>query len=239
MEAYLRLATCVSAIRSFFLGALHRFSMQVRHRLILALDVPEGARARAIADQVRPHVDAIKVGWPLTMVGGMAVVRDLARGGYVLCDFKVADIPTTSRLIVEQAVRAGAQGVICHGFAGEDSVRACVEAAGGADVFVVTEMSHPGGSDFTGPHAEELARLAVRAGASGIVAPATRPERVKALRGIVGSKLILCPGVGAQGGQAADAIRAGADGVIVGRAIYEARNPADAARKYARELAST
>ena len=161
------------------------------------------------------------------------MIRELAVDGYVLCDFKLADIPNTNRLVVEQAIRAGASGVICHGFAGEDSVRACVEAAGGADVFVVTELSHPGGQEYTAKFAEDFARLAVRARAAGIIAPATRPERVKALRAIVGSKLILAPGVGAQGGRASDAIVAGADAVIVGRAIYEAKDPAKAAREIA------
>ena len=80
--------------------------------------------------------------------------------------------------------------------------------------------------------------MAVRAGAAGIVAPATRPERVKALRAIVGSRFILAPGVGAQGGRASDAIAAGADAVIVGRAIYEAKNPAKAADGIADEIRS-
>jgi len=106
-------------------------------------------------------------------------------------------------------------------------------------VFVITEMSHPGGARFTAPHAEEMARMAIQAGAAGIVAPATRPDRVKALRAIVGSRLILAPGVGAQGGKASDAIAAGADAVIVGRAIYEAKDPAKAAREIAAEIRST
>jgi orotidine-5'-phosphate decarboxylase len=155
-----------------------------------------------------------------------------------LCDFKIADIPNISRLIVEEAIHAGASGIICHGFAGEDSVRACVEAAKGADVFVVTELSHPGGQEYTAKLAEDFAQLAVRAGAAGIIAPATRPDRVKALRSIVGSRLILAPGVGAQGGKAAEAIAAGADAVIVGRAIYEAKDPAKAAREITNEIRS-
>src|SRR6267143_992477 len=57
-----------------------------------------------------------------------------------------------------------------------------------------------------------------------------RPDRIGALRGIVGARLILAPGVGAQGGKASDAIAAGADAVIVGRTIYEAKDPAAAAR---------
>jgi len=103
---------------------------------------------------------------------------------------------------------------------------------------VITEMSHPGGAQFTAPHAEEIARLAVRAGAAGIVAPATRPERLKALREIIGARLILSPGVGAQGGNAREAIAAGADAVIVGRAIYEAADPIAAAKGVANELRS-
>jgi orotidine-5'-phosphate decarboxylase len=212
--------------------------MRPRHRLIVALDLTDGDRARAVAKAVRGSVDAIKMNWPLVLAGGLGLVRELSTEGYVLADFKVADIPNTSRLIVEEAVRGGASGVICHGFAGEDSVRACVEAAGTADVFVITEMSHPGGQEYTAKFADDFARLAVRAGAAGIIAPATRPERIKTLRGIVGSRLILAPGVGAQGGKAADAIAAGADAVIVGRAIYEAKDPSRAAQEIVKEIRS-
>lgn len=210
--------------------------MRTKHRIIAAIDTRDVDRARLVAEAVRDHVDAIKVNWPLVLAGGLSVVKEFSRLGYVLCDLKVADIPNTNRLIVEQAMAAGASGVICHAFVGEDSVRACVEAAQPGEVFVVTEMSHPGGQEFTANHAEDFARLAVRAGAAGIIAPATRPERVKILRGLVGSKLILAPGVGAQGGRPADAILAGADAVIVGRAIYEAADPRAAAEAIAREI---
>lgn len=212
--------------------------MRLRHRLILAADLTDPGRARALVEAVGDRVDAIKVNWPLVLAAGLGIVRELAKDAYVLCDFKIADIPNTNRLIVEEAVHAGASGVICHAFAGEDSVRACVDAAKGADVFVVTELSHPGGQEYTAKFAEDFARLAVRAGASGIIAPATRPERVRALRSIVGPRLILAPGVGAQGGNASDAIAAGADAVIVGRAIYEAKDPAKSAREIADEIRS-
>ncbi len=212
--------------------------MRLDHRLILALDMTDATRALAVAESVRPHVDAVKIGWPLILAGGVDILRGLAKSGYVLCDFKIADIPNTNRLIVERAVAAGASGVICHGFAGEDSVRACIEAARGADVFVVTEMSHPGGAQFTAKLAEDFARLAARVNATGIIAPATRPERVRALRAIIGRKQILSPGVGAQGGKASDVIAAGADAVIVGRAIYEAPDPSRAAKEIATEIRS-
>jgi len=210
--------------------------MRLEHRVVLALDVVNPTKARSVARAVRGSVDAVKVGWPLVLAAGLGIVKELATDAVVVCDFKVADIPNTNRLIVEQAVAAGASGVICHAFAGEDAVRACVDAAGRAEVFVVTEMSHPGGAEYTAKHAEDFARLAVRAGAAGIVAPATRPERVRALRSIVGSKLILSPGVGAQGGRPADAIAAGADAVIVGRAINDAEDPAAAAREVAAQV---
>jgi len=90
--------------------------------------------------------------------------------------------------------------------------------------------------EYTAKHAEDLARLATRAKATGIIAPATRPERVRALRAIIGRKQILAPGVGAQGGKASEAIAAGADAVIVGRAIYEAAKPAAAAQAIAGEI---
>ena len=210
--------------------------MRLSHRIVAAIDATDVARARFVAKSLTGKVDALKVNWPLVLAAGPDIVREFAASAYVLCDFKIADIPNTNRLIVEQALARGASGVICHAFAGEDSVRACVEAAKGAEVFVVTELSHPGGQEFTAKHAEEFARLAVRAGAAGIIAPATRPERIRFLRGLVGDRLILSPGVGAQGGKPADAIRAGADAVIVGRALYDAEDPAGAAEAIAREM---
>ena len=73
-------------------------------------------------------------------------------------------------------------------------------------------------------------------GATGIIAPATRPEKVSQLRKIVGNLKILSPGVGAQGGSASDTIKAGADYVIVGRAIYQASDPKVAAKQLADEI---
>ncbi|MDD3621163.1 MAG: orotidine 5'-phosphate decarboxylase, partial [Methanofollis sp.] len=69
-------------------------------------------------------------------------------------------------------------------------------------------------------------------GADGIIAPATRPARIKALRDLIGKRKILSPGVGAQGGNPAE-VAPLVDGMIVGRAIYDAADPAMAARAYA------
>jgi orotidine-5'-phosphate decarboxylase len=211
-----------------------RERMQKENRLILALDVKSRERALTVVESARDSVDAVKVGWPLILAAGPEIITDIAKSKDVVCDLKIADIPSVNTLIVEQAMARGACAVICHGFVGEDSVRACVEAANG-QAFVLTEMSHPGGKQFTAPVADKLAEMARSVGARGIVAPATRPERIAELRKIVGGLEIITPGVGAQGGKASDAIRAGADYVIVGRAIYEAQDPGAAARALAEE----
>jgi len=209
--------------------------MQKQNRIILALDVTSRSDAMRVVNAVKDHVDAIKINWPLIMAAGPDIIREMSEVKDVICDMKIADIPNTNRLIVEQAMSRGASAVIAHGFTGDDSVRACVEAAKG-QVFVVTEMSHPGGKQFTAPIADKLAALAKAAGARGIVAPATRPERIADLRKIVGNLEIISPGVGAQGGKASDALKAGADYIIVGRAIYESKDPAASAKALADEV---
>ena len=205
--------------------------------LILALDVTDREKAVDIARACAPHLDAIKIGYPLVLSAGLSVAKELRSTGLpLIADFKVADIPNTDQLICDQVFTAGFSGIICHGFTGMDSVKACVASAHAhkGECYVVAEMSHPGGKEFFSHGiAEQIAGDAVMAGADGIIAPATRPDRVRVLRGFVGHKKILSPGVGAQGGDA-DAIAEIVDGIIVGRAIYEAADPAAACRAYER-----
>lgn len=211
-------------------------AMKKDSRLVLALDETDGEKALAVAESVSDIVDAIKINWPLVLSEGPGMITRLSEMSDVICDFKVADIPNTVRLIVENAVSRGASAVIVHAFTGDDSLRAAVEAAGDAEIYAVTEMSHPGGKMFTAKHAEEMARLGVECGVSGFIAPATRPERIAAIRQVIGDLKILSPGVGAQGGKASDAIRSGADYAIVGRAIYGSEDPKGAARSFAEDI---
>ncbi|MCX6689698.1 MAG: orotidine-5'-phosphate decarboxylase [Methanoregula sp.] len=204
--------------------------------LILALDVTEKKKALAIANACAPHIDAIKIGYPLVLSCGLSIAQELATTRLpLIADFKVADIPNTNTLICEQVFRSGFSAVICHGFTGTDSMKACITSAHAhrGECYVVAEMSHPGGKAFfSGGVAEQIAADAMIAGADGIIAPATRPDRVKVLRGVVGKKKILSPGIGVQGGDAA-AVASLVDGIIVGRSIYEAADPAAAAQRYA------
>jgi orotidine-5'-phosphate decarboxylase len=214
--------------------------MKKQSGLILALDVTDRNKALQVAESVGDLMDAIKVNYPLALSCGLEIVKELSQHIAVICDFKVADIPNTNRLIVEQAFLHGASGIIVHGFVGHDSVEACVEHAKGGDVFVVTEMSHPGGQEFTAKIAEDLVQVAIDAKASGVIAPATRPERLKIIRDRLPNEMVvLSPGVGAQGGTISDTFNAGADFAIIGRAIYDAEDPRSAVEGFLNELKET
>jgi orotidine-5'-phosphate decarboxylase len=205
--------------------------------LILSLDVTDRPRALAIARACAPHVDAIKVGYPLVLSGGISIARDLLPLGLpLIADFKVADIPNTNEAICTLAFGAGFSAIIAHAFPGGDALSACVGVAHarGGECYAVAEMSHPGAAEsFHGGVAERLAALAVRCGADGIIAPATRPERIAELRAIIGHLKILSPGVGAQGGEV-EKVKDLVDGIIVGRSILGAADPGAAAAEYSR-----
>ena len=203
-------------------------------RLILALDVTNLAEAMKVAKEVAPHLAFIKVNYPLVLSAGLDVVTEISKFVPVICDFKVADIPNTNRMIAEAAYGAGAQGLIVHGFTGLESVSACKPVSEDKDLFVVITMSHLGGGEFF--DIDKFSTIAKQSGATGVVAPATRPEDITEVREKVGGLTIISPGIGAQGGSAKDAINAGADYVIVGRSIYQSDNPAEAAYQYSQSL---
>lgn len=212
--------------------------MNKKNSLILALDVLSRDKALELTEQLVDHFDAIKVGYPLILHAGLGIVEEISSISPVIADLKIADTPNTNRLICEAVLGAGADAIIAQAFPGKDSLVACADCAEsfGADLFVVTEMSHPGAEQFMAPLAERMARLAVDSGASGVVAPATRPERIRLIRSIIGDKLIISPGVGAQGGSAGEALQAGADYLIVGRSVYGSADPVAQAKELAAQV---
>ncbi len=204
--------------------------------IILALDVDTRERALEICGEAADFVDAIKVGYPLILHTGLDVIGELGQFKRpIIADLKVADIPFVSKRICEAAVKSGADYVIVQGFVGKDVVEAC---SGAARIFVVAEMSHPGAEEFMAKDALMIAENA-REYAEGIVAPATRPQRIRELRKAVGDLVIISPGVKAQGANVGDAIKAGADFEIIGRGIYEAADPGKAAEESSERVRST
>lgn len=204
--------------------------------LLLALDVKGADEAARVALACEGELDAMKIGYPLVLSAGLGIVKELARSNIpIIADFKVADIPNTNSLICDEVFAAGCSGIIAHAFCGSDSLAAIVDGAHdyGGSAFAVCEMSHPGALDFlSGANAERMAKMAKETGADGIIAPATRPQRTAVLRSIIGSSMkIYSPGVGAQGAQPED-VKKYADGIIVGRAIYEAADPGKAAHGF-------
>ncbi len=206
--------------------------------LILALDVTDAEKALEIAGKVSEHVDMIKVNYPLVLSAGIDIVAKLADLKPVIADFKIADIPYTSSLIADIAFKNGASAVIAHGFTGSDTLKAILDVASKYDgeVYVVTELSSEGGREFLTSVSNKIAELAKELGCHGIIAPATRTERVAELRRIVGDLKVITPGVGVQGGKVEDVIKAGADYIIVGRSIYNAEDPGQAAKEFKEKI---
>jgi orotidine-5'-phosphate decarboxylase len=208
--------------------------MEVKNKIILALDVNTMESAMKIAGKVLDYINTIKIGYPLALAEGLESISSIKEefGCNVIADFKVADIPETNSKIADLTFKAGADAVIVHGFVGNDSVEACLESAEdhGRDVFLLTEMSHPGASRFLKGVSEDIAAMGVEMGIKNYVAPATKLDRLEKIRNIVGKdSFIISPGVGAQGGDAAKTLRF-ADAVIVGRSIYLAEDPENAVK---------
>jgi len=208
--------------------------MERRTGVIASLDTTD---AITIASSVWKYVDAFKVNYPLVLAEGISVIEELSLYRQVIADFKIADVPHISAKIAKIAFENGASAVIAHGFTGSDSVKAVLDVAKNYDgeVYVVSELSSPGGEEYMTGVSEKIVKMAKKLGCHGIIAPATRPERVKKLRSVAGNMLILSPGVGKQGGDAVEAIKAGADFVIVGRGIYTG-NVVENAKNLAEQL---
>lgn len=209
--------------------------MNIKNNLILALDVTDKDKAIEICKEVIPYINTIKIGYPLTLAEGLEIIKIIKDefDANIICDYKVADIDATNSKICDLTFDAGADAIICHGFVGSDSVQACLDSANKheKEIFLLTEMSHPGAKMFLQKDAEAIAKMGVDMGITNYVAPATRLDRLSKIRNIVGSDAcIISPGVGKQGGDAKKTLEF-ASAIIVGRSIYESDNPALACEK--------
>ena len=199
--------------------------------LIVALDVLDKDRALKVASEVEDFVDGIKVNYPLVLSVGLQIVGELAKIKPVVADFKIADIPYTSSLIAEIAFKSKANALICHGFVGRDTIKSVLDVARKFDgeIYVVTELSSDGAREYMAKHSRDIAKMAKELGCHGIIAPATRKEKVVEFRKIVGDLKILSPGIGAQKGDIE--VVKHVDYIIVGRSIYNAEKPKIAAEQ--------
>ena len=227
--------------------------MTAADRICVALDFPAWREAEPFARAVAPAVGMLKVGLELFAAEGPAVVRAAAAlGRPVFLDLKLHDIPNTVEGAARSAAASGASLLTVHASGGAAMVAAAVKGAGGKlRVLAVTVLTSLDAAALRAvgldgpPEAAvvRLARLAVDAGAGGLVCS---PHEVRAVRAAVGpGPLLVVPGVrpagAAKGDQArvatpAEAVAAGADVIVLGRPLRDAPDPLAAARKIAAGL---
>jgi len=197
-------------------------------RIALALDVKNKKQAFDLLDKIHEHIDIIKFNYPLILTEGIQIISEIKKNykKTILADFKVADVPVTNNKIAKIAHDSGADGIMVHGFIGVDAICSIKETVPEIKIFLVTQLTNPGGLEFTSKFTEDFATVAKTLELFGVQAPGTRPEVVKKVRSIIGEKLkIICCGIGKQGGKFGHAIKAGADWEIIGRSIYQDKDP--------------
>jgi orotidine-5'-phosphate decarboxylase len=226
----------------------------MKNPIIVALDVPTAEQAIALAQQVAPAVGAFKIGSELFTAAGPDIVRKIrATGVSVFLDLKFHDIPNTVAKAIASAVRLDVQMITIHTSGGltmmqaaEESAQKTADQAGlnaplilGVTVLTSVESDDLAGIGITavvGQQVERLAQLAARAGLRGLVCS---PLEVAGLRQSLPSSMqFVTPGIrtgdDAAGDQkrtlsAKEAIEAGASWLVIGRPIYAAPNPREAA----------
>lgn len=219
-----------------------------RPRLAVALDVSDAEAAIAAASDLRGHVDLAKVGLELFIGAGPSLVERLVGDGWgIFLDLKLHDIPATVAGAVRSAQRLGVELLTLHTSGGRAMIEAAAAARDGhptprlLGVTILTsldgaqmeEVGMPGGAE---QGVLRLARLARDAGCDGVV---SSPREVAAIKGSCGAEfLAVAPGIRPSGAARddqsrvatpADAVRAGADVLVVGRPIMKAPDPSAAA----------
>jgi len=216
--------------------------------LIVALDTAEAARAAGWAAAVAPHCGLLKLGLEFFLANGPAGVRAIG-GRPIFLDLKLHDIPNTVAGAVRAVLPLGPRMLTVHAAGGATmlaAAREAAETAGGTRpmILAVTVLTSLSAGDLAATGVAEapaaqvlrLARLAVAAGADGLVCS---PLEVAMLRRELGpAPALVVPGIRPTGSDAGDqarvttpeaALAAGADWIVVGRPITAAADPAQAA----------
>ena len=221
-------------------------------RLIVALDVPSTDDARKIVDELGDVVSFYKIGLQLFPVGGIDLARDLlVAGKKVFLDFKFYDIGATVRNAVVSVAGLGASFLTVHGDG--DIMAGAVAGRGNADlkllaVTVLTSMdAHSletlGLAGSVPDLVLKRARMALEAGADGVVASALEVARLRQELG--NDFVIVTPGVRSPGiahddqkrvATPSEAIKAGADYLVVGREIIRAADKRAAAHNIMEQI---
>jgi orotidine-5'-phosphate decarboxylase len=226
----------------------------VKDRIIVALDTDSPQKALDTAAALSGEAGLFKVGMELFPRGGPKLVEKIIEtGSRVFLDLKFHDIPNTVAGAVRSAAALGVSFATVHASGGKAMLAAAAEAAAGTGmtILAVTVLTSLDDADLSsmgfglraGEAVVRLAQLAADAGIGGIVCSA---KEVASLREKLGSKVTLVtPGVrlpeDAVGDQKRvvtpyDAIRAGADYLVVGRPITRSPDPVAAARRFAADM---
>lgn len=229
--------------------------MHPGERVIIALDLPDTGAAQAMVDRLGDQGRFYKIGYELAFVGGIELARTLiAAGKHVFLDLKLHDIPNTIEKGVSQIAGLGARFLTVHAY--PQTMRAAARGAAGSSlsvlgVSVLTSMDDADlvEAGYARPVAEMVplrARQVMEAGIGGLVCSATD---IGVVRAAVGPDLLLVtPGIRPAGDAVGDqkrimtpqdAIRAGADHLVIGRPITAAADPAAALARILDDLAAT
>ena len=205
-----------------------------RRGILFAADLPNESQLYRLLEEVGTFVDALTLGNSLLYEYGARLIEKLKRDfpHPIIADLKLTDVSHISTRVVTLFRDCGTDAIIVAGVCGEDVLADAVVAAGtSCEIWAFTEFTNDSGL-IDVALADQTVSVALRSGVLGLQVPGTRPYRIEDVRSEVGEGVtIVACGIGAQGGRFGSAIAAGATLEIVGRAIYAARFPAEAAKE--------
>lgn len=196
-------------------------------RIIASLDLVDSRQILDLAEKISNDIFAIKINWPTIMSCGIEIIKRLSKYSKVICDLKIADIPYTNEKIANIVSQQGAWGMISHIFPGEDSLKAVIKGAADSKVFGVVSMSNPDSENMLNKNWQSMIKIGKTNGVYGIVAPANNQDLLIKIRNEAGNLKIISPGSIFQGGDPLLTLENGADYVIIGRGIYESKDPVE------------